>query len=121
MSWKPDGLGPVIDVICFVTGDPFLIRGLLRKVVLLVPVGGALRETARDLVERRWLLAHVVEVHAEFGIRLPEMAFETSRVHVSNFYAGVPLIKSISGALDSFTLTMVVKCVRCSSDFHIVS
>lgn len=86
-----------------------------------VPIGCALGQTAGDLVERRWLLAHVVKIHAKFWIRLRKMTLETKRVHVSDFYSWLPLIESNFGALDSFTLTMIVKCVRLGSYFDIVS
>lgn len=114
-------LGPIVNMIGFVAGDPFLICCDLREIVLFVPICSALWKTARNLIKRRRLLAHVVELQAELRIGLCEVTLEPKRVHVSDFDTGLPFVQTYYRALDSFTLTMIIKCVRLRSYFHIVS
>ena len=113
--------GPVVDVVVFVARHPLLIISCLRKIVLFVTIGGAFWQAAGDLIKWRRLLTHIIEFHAEFGIGFSKMALEPISIHISNLDTWLPLVQSNFGALDSFTLTVIIKCVRRRFDLNIIS
>lgn len=112
--------GPVIEVVVFEAGHPFLIIRSLRKIMFFVAIRRRFRQTARNFVEGCQLVGHVVEFHTKFRIRFAEVALKTIRIHVSDFDTGLPFVEADLRAFDSLTLTVIIECISLSFDFYVI-